>query len=164
MQHAHTTLLDGKLLIGRSEWCELSDLGLYAIKAKIDTGAKTSAIHAENIQHIKESGKHIATFQLHPIQGNHKLLVDCRAEIIDERAIMSSNCMQEKRYIIATSICMGGECFPVHISLSNREPLRYRLLLGRDALRGHFIVDPSRSCLLGNLTKKQAKTFYLGSN
>ena len=160
MNHAHLTLLDGKMLVGRAEWCSLESLGIPVIKAKIDTGAKTSALHAMNISHHREHYKDYVTFSMNPIQGNHRVLVDCKNLIVDERVITSSNGATERRFIIETIIVMGRDTWSILVSLSNREPLRYRLLLGREALRQHVLVDPSRSCVLGKISTKNALRFY----
>lgn len=145
----NTKKIGDKLLIGRQEWCQLPQLDITKIKAKIDTGAKTSAIHAFNIVIRRMRGKRIAFFDLHPIQRNDTFIINCSALVIDERYIMSSNGHKERRYVIETELVLGSKSWPIELTLSKRDPLRYRLLLGREALNHHVIVDPSLSCQQG---------------
>lgn len=149
-----------KLLIGRHEWCQLPTLNIPAIKAKIDTGAKTSAIHASNIKHFTKRGNHYVDFCIHPLQGTERVTINCKAPIIDERYIMSSNGHKEHRYVIATSLRLGDNLWPIELTLSNRDPLRYRMLLGREALDNRVLIDPSTSCHQGKLEKKDILALY----
>lgn len=132
-----------KLLIGRSEWCALPMLNVPLIKAKIDTGAKTSALHAFNIVYCNINGQPCVQYDIHPVQGNDKIIVSCQSLVIDERVIMSSNGHKEKRYVISTSLSLGEKEWPIELTLSNRDPLRFRLLLGREALNRRVIIDPA---------------------
>lgn len=149
-----------KMLVGRSEWCALPELNLPLIKAKIDTGAKTSAIHAFDIYAEKIHQDYYVNFKVHPVQGNMRVLVDCRALIIDERYIMSSNGHKEHRYIITTPLKIGELLFDVELSLSNRDPLTYRMLLGREALNKRMIVDPSVTCRQGHYKRTAVLRHY----
>lgn len=141
--------LTDKILVGRSEWCSLPELNIPLIKAKIDTGAKTSAIHAFDICSEMINHQHYVNFKLHPLQANTRITVLCQALIIDERHIMSSNGHKEHRYIIMTDIKLGEHIYKVELSLSNRDPLTFRMLLGREALSKRMIVDPSLNCRQG---------------
>lgn len=149
-------VVDGKLLIGRYEWCALPDLNIPIIKGKVDTGAKTSAIHAFNIKHQIINKKPHALFDIHPLQSNTDICINCRAPIIDERDIMSSNGHIEKRYIIETLFELGDHAWMIELSLSNRDPLKFRLLLGRQALRKRVLIDPDHAsyqrCITNNDT------------
>lgn len=149
-----------KLLIGRGEWCQLPDLQLPAIKAKIDTGAKTSALHALNIRRVKKNEKPFVRFDIHPLQGDSKTVVSCLAPLIDERHIMSSSGHIEHRYVISTTLVIGDQSWPIEVTLSNRDPLRYRLLLGREALNNRVLIDPSISCHQTKITKRKASRLY----
>lgn len=153
-------VIEGKLLIGWTEWCELPGLNIPIIKAKIDTGAKTSAIHALNIKRILNEGTPYARFDLKPIQGNNKILIHCEAPIIDERYITSSNGHKEKRYIINTPLKISNECWNIELSLSNREPLKYRMLLGREAMNHRVLVHPGITCNQGKITKEALVNAY----
>lgn len=154
------TLIDGKLLLGRHEWCQLPGLDVPAIKAKIDTGAKTSAIHAFNIKPVTIRGKEYVSFDIHPIQKNDDVLIHCKALVVDERDIMSSNGHKEHRYVIVTLLRLGQQAWEIEVTLSNRDPLRFRMLLGREALNGRVLIDPSALCQQGTLKKDKLMALY----
>ena len=146
--------------IGWQEWLELPELGVPAIKAKIDTGAKTSSLHAYNIQRKRRNHRDYVSFMVHPIQGIDTLEIPCCVPIIDIRGVMSSNGHIEQRYVIRTSLVLGNKKWDIELTLSNRDPLRFRMLLGREALREKVIIDPSRSTLVKKYTKKDLKAIY----
>lgn len=152
--------LQEKLLIGRFEWCSLPSLRISAIKAKIDTGAKTSAIHAFEIKKVTLKGQQYAKFKVHPIQGNSNVTISCKALIIDERDIMSSNGHKENRFVIQTKLKLGEEVWPIELTLSNRDPLRFRLLLGREALNHKVLIDPALNCNQTKITKPELDMLY----
>lgn len=144
-----------KILIGWQEWCALPDLHVKYIKAKVDTGAKTSSLHAFNIREFYKNKKKYVAFDIHPVQFNDNIIISTKALVVDERYVMSSNGHNEKRYVIATMLKLGDCKYEIELTLSNRDPLRFRMLLGRDALRPHCIIDPAKiSCL-----KKYSKNF-----
>lgn len=148
-----------KTVIGWEEWCALPDLGLAAIKAKIDTGAKTSALHAYDIRTFRKEGANYVSFRIHPLQRNQKLEVECVAPLKDKRTVISSNGEMEKRYVIVTRISLNDTLFDTEITLTSRHKMTFRMLLGREALRkGRMIVDPARSHVLGKI--RNAGTFY----
>jgi len=149
-----------KILIGWTEWCQFPELKLPAIKAKIDTGARTSALHAFNIEAFKKDDKDWVNFDIHPLQYNDTVVVNCQAPIVDERSVMSSNGSKEHRYVISTPLLLGNEVWEIELSLSNREPLRFRMLLGREALQNHTIIDPNRRYCGGKLAKSKALQLY----
>lgn len=138
--------INDKLLIGRDEWCALPNFKLPAIKAKVDTGAKTSSLHAYNITTKVLHNQKYVYFDIHPIQANNECSIRSKAKVIDERHIMSSNGHKELRYVIATTLKIANNLWKIELTLSNRDPLRYRMLLGREALAGRVLVDPSLSC------------------
>ncbi len=156
----HQLTIKNRLLIGRDEWCELPDLHIPAIKAKIDTGAKTSALHAFNIRPVKKNHKHFVRFDMHPLQGNDNTIVSCIAPLIDERHIMSSSGHIEHRYVISTAVVIGDQQWEMQVTLSNRDPLRYRMLLGREALNSRVLIDPSLSCHQKKIKYKKAMKLY----
>ena len=160
MTTQHKNVILGKLLIGRHEWCSLPKLGIPLIKGKVDTGAKTSAIHAFNIKTKTKGRKRIAIFDIHPIQGNNQICITCEAPIIDEREIMSSNGHKESRLIIQTDLTLGNKTWQIEISLSNRDPLRYRFLLGREALRSRVLIDPDHTSHQKKVSKKILNKVY----
>lgn len=148
------------ILIGWQEWCALPKLHLAAIKAKIDTGAKTSALHAADIKPFHRQGELFVHFKVHPLQGNNYLEVDCHAPVIDHRVIMNSGGHKELRYVIRTDILLGNLKWDIDISLTNREPLAFRMLLGRDALKHDFLIEPGRKLYQGKHSKRQIRSLY----
>ncbi|MDF1759465.1 MAG: RimK/LysX family protein [Coxiellaceae bacterium] len=143
--------INNKILIGRHEWCQLPVLNIPATRAKIDTGAKTSAIHAFNIRTKQSRGKTVAYFDVHPLQRNEDISVSCKAIVIDQRNILSSNGTKECRYVIETTLLLGGQAWNIELTLSTRDQLKFRLLLGREALNKRVLIDPSRTYLLGKI-------------
>lgn len=132
-------------VIGWREWVGLPDLGVARIKAKIDTGARTSAIHAFEVRPFDRDGRRYLKFWLHPVQHRRQPAVACEAPLIDERVVTSSNGERERRYVIETTVTLGGEAWPIEMTLTNRDEMGFRMLLGRRALRRRFVVDPGSS-------------------
>ncbi len=149
-----------KFIIGREEWCSLPKLGLPAVKIRVDSGAKTSALHAFNIHCYEEEGKSYAKFDVHPIQNNRKIMLRCVAPVIDRRAIKSSNGEVEKRVVIVTPIKLGEEVWNIEITLTNRDSMGYRMLLGREAMQNRVLVDPDASFLISETNDKEARNLY----
>lgn len=148
------------LSIGWQEWCSIDELHIPAIKAKIDTGARTSAIHAIDINPFTEKDILYVNFFVYPLQENIKIKKECVARVVDKRSIMSSNGSEEERYIIKTNISMGHQSWEIELSLSDRDPLRFRLLLGREALKGRVLINPNEICCLTKLGTKEINRFY----
>lgn len=140
----HSAHFSPSFTVGWYEWCALPLLKIPAIKAKMDTGAKTSAIHAYQIEPFSRKREKWIRFQLHPIQANDKIIVPCEALVVDQRYIMSSNGHKEHRYVIKTALTIANASWEIELTLSNRDPMRFRLLLGREALKGRALVDPAR--------------------
>lgn len=141
-----------KTMIGWEEWCDFPDLGLPAIKAKVDTGAKTSCIHAFDIKPVTIGGEKHVRFKIHPLQKNKKLTVECQAPLSDFRNITSSNGEREKRYVIKTPMKLGNKTIDAEVTLTSRHKMTFRMLLGRDAIaKAKFTVDPVKSFLLGKI-------------
>ncbi len=139
-------------IIGFREWISLPGLDLPAVKAKVDTGAKTSSLHAFDIRIEKEGRKNFVCFKVHPMQNDSTLEVQCRAQLIDKRIITDSGGHKEQRYVIRSTMVLGGVKKRIEITLSNRETMRYRMLIGRSAL-DQFYIDPSQSYLTGKSVK-----------
>ena len=137
-----------KAMIGWREWADLPDFDVKHINAKIDTGAKSSAVHAFRIRETVINGVDHVEFFLHPLQRRKKPEVFCRAPIADRRIIRSSNGQEEERYVIETRLRLGGRLWKIDLTLTNRDAMGFRLLLGRDALRRKFLIDPGASYLL----------------
>jgi hypothetical protein len=134
-----------RTVIGWREWVGLPDLGVERIKAKIDTGARTSAIHAFEIRPFERDGRAYVAFSLHPVQNRRRPVVACEAPVIDERMVTSSNGRRERRYVIETAIRLGDDTWTIEMTLANRDEMGFRMLLGRRALRRRFVVDPGGS-------------------
>lgn len=150
-------------LIGWCEWLELPQLGLPCIKAKVDTGARTSALHAESIETFVRKGRPWVRFTIRPLPFSKQLTVTCEAPLVDRRLVKDSGGKAEKRYVIETLVNLGGVPRMVEITLTNRENMVFRMLLGRQAInRFHYHVAPSQSCLMGKLKKEMARKRYRG--
>jgi ribosomal protein S6--L-glutamate ligase len=143
-----------QLILGRREWISLPDLGLVAIKAKIDTGAKTSSLHARSIQLTGSISRPRVRFIVHPVPMRPKIAVACEADVIDERMITSSNGTQERRFIIETTIRLGDRTWRAEAGLTDRSVMTYRCLLGRQAIPADMLVDPSASYLQPRLSSR----------
>jgi hypothetical protein len=142
-------LIKNPLTIGWREWVSLPDLNVDAIKAKIDTGARTSALHAFRIEPFQREGATWVRFELHPLQRSRAMRVTSEACVVDERSVRSSNGRVDRRYIIKTLLRLGDVAWPIELSLANRDEMGFRMLLGRTALRGRTVIEPGRSFLLG---------------
>jgi ribosomal protein S6--L-glutamate ligase len=150
-----------RTIIGWEEWCALPELNLPAIKAKVDTGAKTSALHAFNIRTFSDGGMDYVSFDMHPLQKNSQLVVTSVAPIIDRRFVSDSGGNREKRLVIRTPVLLKNTRFDIELTLTNRDTMAFRMLLGRQALRkGKFLVSAGKSCLLGKYSPEQARSFY----
>ncbi len=154
-------------ILGWREWVALPDLGLPAIKAKVDTGAKTSALHAFQIKRLKKNRKDWVKFLIHPLQYDLTLVVECEAVLFDQRQVTDSGGHRENRYVIETHLIIGKETknktrpnlpqddYPIEMTLTEREDMRFRMLLGRQGLQAHLLVDPSVSYLTKRLNAKK---------
>jgi len=149
-----------KVVLGSQEWCRLADLGLPAIKARVDSGAKTSSLHACNINTFQRDGAQWVTFEVHPIQKNRKVAVVCEAPVIDRRAVRSSTGDSEKRYVIRTPLTLNQQTWDIELTLTNRDSMGYRMLLGREAMSGRLLVDPDANFCLGDISADQLGAFY----
>lgn len=136
-------------IIGWREWVALPDLGINRIKAKIDTGARTSALHAFQLKPYKKDGKYKIFFAIHPHQNNNKIVIKCDSVITDIRWVTDSGGHREKRYVITTPLLLGGITHDIEVTLTNRDSMRFRMLLGRSGLKPHFIVNPAVSFVYG---------------
>lgn len=139
------------ITLGWREWVSLPDLGISKIKAKVDTGARTSALHAFFVEPYKENGTQRVRFGIHPIQGDIETSIVCSAPVLDQREVADSGGHLETRYIIETIAKIGSSSRKIEISLTNRDTMKFRMLLGRTALVGQFNVNPELSYCCGNL-------------
>lgn len=149
-----------KIIIGSEEWCAFHSLRIPAVKARVDSGAKTSSLHASNIQPFEENGKAYVHFEVHPIQDNRSLTVKCTAELVARRQVKSSIGEKEQRHVIRTPVTLGNETWDIEVTLTNRDSMGYRMLLGREAMRGRMLVDPEASFLLGERADTEVRSLY----
>ncbi len=145
------------IIVGWREWVALPDLKIPHIKAKVDTGARTSALHAFYVEPYEKDNERRVRFGLHPYQKNNEYAVDCDAKVIDFRSVRDSGGHREDRYVISTRISIANQTWEVEMTLTNRENMKFRMLLGRTAMDKRVIVDPGRSFLLGKAPEKKHK-------
>ncbi len=134
--------------VGWREWVGLPTLGVLAVKAKLDTGARTSALHVCWLQSFLHQGQTWVRFHLHPLRNDTHLIVG-QAPVVDRRWITDSGGHREQRWVISTALQLGQQCWDIELSLTARDQLQFRLLLGRTALQGRFLIDPALSYHLG---------------
>lgn len=137
-------------VLGWREWVALPDLGIAAIKAKIDTGARSSALHAFDVETFSLNGQDKIRFKVHPQQRDTTQTAIAEADLLERREVRNSGGHAELRYAILTSLEIGGVRWSIELTLTNRDAMGFRMLLGRQALRGRFFVDPGRSFLFGS--------------
>lgn len=136
-------------LIGWREWVALPELGIDRIKAKIDTGARSSALHAVDVRPMTVEGAPWISFRLHPVQRQTATTVLARAPVIDERTVRSSTGRETHRPVIETAVTLGERSWMIELTLVRRDLMGFRMLLGRQAIRSRFVVDAGRSYLGG---------------
>ena len=137
------------LTLGWREWVDLPQLGLPVIKCKVDTGARTSALHAFEVETELRGDVEIVRFAVHPVQERDDLVVRCEAQLVERRTVTDSGGHREQRCVVVTDLVVAGQRWPVELTLTDRDTMRFRMLLGRTALAGRAVVDPQRSFLTG---------------
>lgn len=147
-------------MIGNCEWCAFPELGIPAVKARVDSGAKTSCLHAFDIEPFERDGNTWVRFEVHPLQKNQRVSFTREAEVIDRRKVKSSSGEVEKRYVIASRLEIGKFGWPIELTLTNRDSMGYRMLLGREAMRGRVIIDPDESYMLGKVAHEKLEALY----
>lgn len=156
-------MLQTKIILGSEEWCSFPELGIPVIKARVDSGAKTSALHAINIAPFKKEGQNWVRFDINPIQNNVKTIINCEAPLVDKRVVKSSSGFREERYVIQTNLEIGNTNWIIEMTLTNRDSMGFRMLLGREAMSGRVLVDPEQQYLLGQPTSESLKEVYKNS-
>jgi ribosomal protein S6--L-glutamate ligase len=149
-----------KIIVGSEEWCGLPLLGLPAVKARVDSGAKTSSLHAINIRPFKRNREAWVSFEVHPLQKNDDVVIRCEAPVVDRRTVKSSSGQAERRFVVRTNISIAGQVFEGELTLTNRDSMGYRMLLGREAMVGRMIVDPAAHFLLGDRSLTEINQIY----
>ena len=150
-----------KKIIGWKEWFSLDCIALPAIKGKIDTGAKTSALHAFNIETFYIEDVEYVRFDIHPLQKNKRLVRSCISRVIDRRMVSDSSGKKEKRIVIKSDLKIGDKKIRIELTLTNRDNMSFRMLLGREAIKqAKMIVDISKSFVQGKLKKSKVLKLY----
>lgn len=153
-------MLQNKVILGSEEWFSFPDLGIPTIKARVDSGAKTSALHAINIAPFIKEGVNWVKFDINPIQNDLKTIIHCEAPLVDKRIVKSSSGFREERYVIQTTLDIGQSNWTIEMTLTNRDSMGFRMLLGREAMSGRVLVDPEQIYLLGQATNDNLKELY----
>lgn len=146
-------------VLGWREWVRLPELGVSRIKVKVDTGARTSSLHAYDVERVERDGETHLRFQVHPVQRDDSVVVDAEVPLHAERKVRPSTGRQAVRPVIVTEVELGGRRFPVEVTLANRDRMGFRMLLGREALAGRFLVDASGSFLAGGTRRRPPDRF-----
>ncbi|ENN6810985.1 ATP-dependent zinc protease [Vibrio fluvialis] len=137
-----------KMIVGWRETLSLPGLGIDKINAKIDTGARTSCLHAFKVESFTKKEALWVRFWIHPLQHNVDKVTVCEAEVVDERTVRDSGGHEETRFVIKSDLSLGGETWSAEITLTNRENMAFRMLLGRTAMHHRIVVDPTESFLI----------------
>ena len=148
------------IIIGGEEWCAFPGLNIPAVKARVDSGAKTSSIHASNIHKFTRKGEKWVSFEVHPIQDTRRITLHCKAKVVDHRNIKSSSGISEKRYVIQSTMKIGSYQWNIELTLANRDSMGFRMLLGREAMENRVFVDPANSFLLGDYSTEKISELY----
>jgi hypothetical protein len=138
-----------KPALGWREWVNFEGLGLPPIKAKVDTGARTSTLHAFKVRGFTRGGRKWVRFRVHPLQRDNSKVLECEALVLDQRPVTDSGGHTQKRYVIECTLNLQGQRWPIELTLTNRDNMLFRALLGRTAIRGRYLVDPGRSFTQG---------------
>lgn len=137
-------------VMGWREWVGIPTLGIDRIKAKIDTGARSSALHAFDIRETLVDGRPGVRFRVHPLQRRSEPVIEASAPLLDRRHVRSSSGDRELRPVVVVTVALGDARWEIELTLADRSPMGFRFLLGRQAVRGRFLVDAGRSYLLSN--------------
>lgn len=149
-----------RITIGWREWVALPSIGIHAVKAKVDTGARTSCLHAFEITPFDKNGENWVRFLVHPIQHRRDIVRTCEAKVIDRRHVTDSGGHHEMRFVVEVSLRIAGQSWPIELTLKNRETMMFRMLLGRTALERRFIIDPEKSFLLDKIYPADIARLY----
>jgi len=151
---------EGLQIVGSEEWCVFEEFGIPAIKARVDSGAKTSSIQANNIKIINIGTEEWVRFEINPIQDNRSIVAVCQAKLHDRRTVKSSTGISEQRIVIKAPVTLGDQTFEIEMTLANRDAMEFKMLLGREALIDRYIVNPSQSFLQQNFSEEEIQEKY----
>lgn len=157
MAHSADKEAANLLAIGWREWAALPGLGIDAIKMKVDTGARTSALHAFSVEPMDDQKLPLLRVGVHPLPGRTDVEVFFETRASDYRNVTDSGGHREPRYVITTDLLLGGQTWPIELTLTNRDTMKFRMLLGRAAMAGRMMVNPARSYLVGKRPAKLPK-------
>ena len=149
--------INQKPVIGWREWVELPELGIGKIKAKVDTGARSSCLHAFDVSSFEQGGRTYVRFKVHPWQRNSKEVIETEALVLEYRSVRSSSGKATFRPVIVTPVEILGQMWPIELTLANRDEMGFRMLLGREAIRGRLVVDAGSSYYGGKPRTKQKR-------
>jgi hypothetical protein len=144
-------------VVGWREWVALPELHVAAVKAKVDTGARSSSLHAWDVVEERRDGAAWVRFVVYPAQRDGTERIETSAPLVDHRDVRSSNGVVERRPVVRTAVVLAGQTFPIELTLTRRDEMGFRMLLGRSALRRRFLVDPGRSFLGGGGTVRGSR-------
>ncbi|MBT8186269.1 MAG: 30S ribosomal protein S6--L-glutamate ligase [Croceitalea sp.] len=147
-------------LIGCEEWCVFENMGIPAIKARVDSGAKTSSIQATNIKVYNKGAQEWVKFEVNPLQENRSIAIECDARLIDRRMVKSSSGISEERLVVKSFMTLGDASFDIELTLANRDTMEYRMLLGREALNDRYIVNPAKNFAIKDFTEEEITQKY----
>ncbi|MCI4642964.1 MAG: 30S ribosomal protein S6--L-glutamate ligase [Flavobacteriaceae bacterium] len=147
-------------VIGSEEWCVFEEIGIPAIKARIDSGAKTSSIQAANAKVFERGGQEYVKFEVYPIQENRSINIECEARLVDRRTVKSSSGIAEQRFVIKTPVTIGQDTFDIELTLANRDTMEFRMLLGREALNHRYVVNSAETYLQKEITDSELTEKY----
>ena len=139
--------MNNKLIIGSVELCDLPDLGIFDLEVRVDTGAKISSLHVDNLTAFEKDGNPWVTFEIHPHRHNVDDVVQCHAPVLTTKKIKSSNGTSQARFVISTTFKIANQSWLIEITLTDRSDMTYMMLLGRLGMGNHILVDPSRTFL-----------------
>ncbi len=147
-------------IIGSEEWCIFKELGVPAIKARVDSGAKTSSIQATNLKIFNKGAQEWVKFEVNPLQENRSIAINCEARLIDRRMVKSSSGISEERLVVRTPVTIGDNTFDIELTLANRDTMEFRMLLGREALTDRYIVNPAINYQIKDFSEEEISEKY----
>lgn len=147
-------------IIGSEEWCVFKSLGVPAIKARVDSGAKTSSIQATNLKVITKNNQEWVKFEVTPLQENRSITIPCEARLVDRRMVKSSSGISEERLVVKTPVTLGEDTFDIELTLANRDTMEFRMLLGREALTDRYVVNPAVNNQIQEFTDDEISARY----